>query len=570
MKLSYQLYFIISFNLFVFDALAEPSEKIIDSIANISLPDVISKSQELIPVFCQNARSARNRKMYKAEAKSYAALRLMHTYLGRYDSATFYSLRSIETYELHGFEKEAAYAYCERGYGIKLEDLELAQTQMLKGLAILKKLKDKQGLAGQYNNYGVIKEFKKELDSAQYYYQLSLDYKYELNDSIGIPYSILNLGVLAGMQKDFTKARDSVKKAIFLFERLDNIPTKAESMAELANLFYQQNDYYNARKTFLKCIKTCESIGYLRLIKECHKILAVINEKTGDLKSSLYHQKQYSQIHDSLINETRVKEISALETKFEVAKKEERIAKQQLKIKDRNNQLLIGLISIGLIGFIVFYYIKRLRDKKKQEKIEYENKMRRERERISKDLHDNIGSQLAFIISGASISKENKGQQLEQISAFAKDTLNQLRTTVWAIKKERISITDFSDQLEQFVDKIKPNSLIEFNLNKEITQNEYLSPAQSVHLFRVIQESISNAIKHSECFSIAINLESKEHKLRIVVEDDGIGFDTQNKKYGNGVGFMKERLEELGGTLEIRSSEKGTIITGTINTTSDV
>ncbi len=572
MKLRTLLLFIVLISFASLKVAAQNKEREkIDSIANISIPQVISNSAELIPVFFQNARKAHEQKMWKAEAQCYNNLRLMHAYLGRYDSSTYYGIQAIETFEKGGFKKEAAYIHCERGYEIKRVDLNKAEKEMLTGLAVLQDLNDKLGLAGQYNNYGVIKELKQELDSAQYYYQLSLNYKYELQDSIGIPYSILNIGVLAGMQEDYNRAIDSIKKAIVLFDAANNIPNSAESIHELAEIYSLINKKRRAIETFSRCIEISEQIGYLRLIKECHKRLSEVHEEIGDLKNSLLHQRQYNKIHDSLINETRVKEISTLETKFDVAKKEERIAKQQLKIKARNNQILIGLIIFSLLGFGVFYYVKRLRFRKKVERIEYENKMRSERERISRDLHDNIGSQLAFIISGAGIKQENKDAQLTQIASFAKDTLEQLRTTVWAIKKERIGIQEFADQVERFIEKIKPNSLIEFELQQKLSLAGYLSPTQSVHLFRIIQESISNAIKHSDCYTISINVTGHTNgQLDITVQDDGNGFDTTNKKYGNGLRFMKERLQELGGQLEISSSKEGTRVRCQINTTSVV
>ena len=556
--------------LFLSHTLFSYDKKEADKIALIPINELISFPDKNIPILKETAQAALNEADYSVAGKCFKHLGSIYAYKGIGDSAVYYVQQAIQAFEKGKFIGEAGYIYCERAYRMKHTDLDKAEKEMLKGLQMIASENDKQGLAGQYNNYGVIKELKKQYDSARYYYQRSIDYKYELNDSLGLPYSILNMGVLLGQQKEFQAANDSILKSAQLFEAQNNIPPQAECYYELATIQEKRKAFSKAKEYFQKSIQTALPVGYLQIQQRAHERLALIYEKEGHLKKSILHQKQNIKLKDSILGEARSKQIAQLETKFDVAKKEKRITQQQLKIEERNNQLLLGLIGLGLLGFGVFYYIKRLRFKKELERIAYENKMRSERERISRDLHDNIGSQLAFIISGAGIKQENKEAQLAQIGSFAKDTLDQLRTTVWAIKKEKVSTEEFAQQIELFIEKIKPNSLIEFSVNKNLEGSTFLSPAQSVHLFRVVQESISNAIKHSGCFSISIDIKSEHQLLEISVVDDGKGFDTENKAHGNGLRFMEERLKELDGHLSLSSSNKGTTVRCSINTAYDV
>lgn len=543
------------------------NKKEAEQIALIPINELISFPDKNIPLLRKTAQEAFSVKDYLIAGKCFKHLGSIYAYKGMGDSAVYFTQQAIQTFEQGNFISEAGYIYCERAYRMKYTNLAKAEVEMLKGLRMIASENDKQGLAGQYNNFGVIKELKHQLDSARYYYQLSINYKYELKDSLGLPYSILNIGVLFGRLKEFKSATDSILKAASLFEKQNNIPPQAECYYELATIYEKSNTLTKAKDYFNKAIRTALPASYLQIQQRSHERLALILEAEGNLRQSLVHQKQNIKLKDSILGEARSKQITQLETKFDVAKKEKQIVKQQLKIQKRDNQLLLGLIAIGLFTFGVFYYIKRLRFKKKLEKIAYENKMRLERERISRDLHDNIGSQLAFIISGAGLEQNNKNEQLAQIASFAKDTLDQLRTTVWAIKKEKISNEEFYEQIKRFIEKIKPNSLIEFKINRTFKHQLFLSPTQSVHLFRVIQESISNAIKHSDCFSIIIDLSSKNEQLEVSIQDDGKGFDIKHCDKGNGLRFMEQRLQELGGSLTISSSSHGTIVNCKVNTT---
>lgn len=308
----------------------------IDSLLNINTPTIISKPLDFLPVYRQVLQQSKDVDNSLNTGNAYKKLGVIQMYLGRQDSATRYTQKAINAYEKGNHLSEAAYLYCERGYVMKRSNLAKAEKEMRKGLSILSKLKDKQGLAGQYNNYGVIKEIKNELDSAMYFYKLSLIYKYSLNDSLGIPYSILNIGVLAGIQNDFTKSTDSIKKAILLFAKHHNQPNEAESYFELAEIFFKQKKYAPAKAYFSETIKKAEPISYLRLLQEAHLKLAILFEKENNLKQSLEHQKLYGALKDSILNETRAKEIAQLETKFDVAKK--RRTNIQTTIKNKGAQ----------------------------------------------------------------------------------------------------------------------------------------------------------------------------------------------------------------------------------------
>jgi signal transduction histidine kinase len=156
-------------------------------------------------------------------------------------------------------------------------------------------------------------------------------------------------------------------------------------------------------------------------------------------------------------------EIANVQEKYNASEREKEIlgqradiAEKELNLNKKNTQL-IGLIilaiAISLLGYMLFKQQKLKNEQLKKEselkealvKIETQNKLQEQRLRISRDLHDNIGAQLTFIISsienlqyGFKIKNKKLNSKLLSISAFTKDTIYELRDTIWAMNKNVI------------------------------------------------------------------------------------------------------------------------------------
>ena len=182
--------------------------------------------------------------------------------------------------------------------------------------------------------------------------------------------------------------------------------------------------------------------------------------------------------------------------------------------------LLLGIGSLFmfsvLIGYLVYFRQKSKATQLEKEvelqaaltAIEVQNKLQEQRVAISRDLHDNIGSQLTFIISSVENIKYFIGDKndkvfgrLSKIGDFTKDTISELRDTIWAMNKESISFEDLLGRISNFVNQAKTaseninieliNSLNE-NFKKEFTSKE------GIYTYRIIQEAINNAVKYAE------------------------------------------------------------------------
>ena len=342
-----------------------------------------------------------------------------------------------------------------------------------------------------------------------------------------------------------------------------------------------------------KAEKIANKNSYFPLKKYATEYIYKSYEQSKDFKNAFKYYKLYSQLKDSVLNKTTNSKIAELKIKFETNEKEKEITEQKLIIKNRN--LYTTLLAATLIILIILSlgYYHRYQFKKKQlqkeialkdalSKIKIQNRLQEQRLRISRDLHDNIGSQLTFIISSIDnlkyISKDinnNFKSKLTSISSFTGDTIHQLRDTIWAMNKSEISVEDLHARILSFTEKAKiAVTNTNFKVEYDIDKNGNFSSLMGMNIFRVLQEAINNAIKYAEAKNITIKLLKVDTNFTATIIDDGIGFKKDEINFGNGLSNMKKRMNTVNGSLKIDSEKKkGTKITLKVslkNTSNDV
>ena len=297
-------------------------------------------------------------------------------------------------------------------------------------------------------------------------------------------------------------------------------------------------------------------LGYYEQLARCYKI-------TGDAK--LYQQTLENIIaaKDSFYQSNSAQAIAELETKYEVQKKETTIIQQKLDITRKNSRFYI-LLAVGFFLAIITWLMftgYRKREKlrlnvmlEKQKAVEAQSVAKaeeNERKRIAADLHDNLGAYAASIVSNLDLI-ETPAADASRIIAVnelrnnSQAIVSQLNDTIWALKKDALSLTAISDRIKIFIQRIQ-NSYPAININgsEKIEQDLMLSPSHAFHLFRVVQEAINNALKHSRGKKIDVIIESSDSSWSVTIADDGTGI-VQKSKDGNGLLNMKERAKETG------------------------
>ncbi len=232
-------------------------------------------------------------------------------------------------------------------------------------------------------------------------------------------------------------------------------------------------------------------------------------------------------------------------------------------------RLLMVAIALGILVYTVRFF-SQLQLKWKLKKLEDEQKVSRERMRISRELHDNVGSNLTYLISGLESSNillqkhetETLEKKIEKMQSSARESMQQLRDSIWALNSETVAASVLASRFGAWVENImEAFPAIQQTMHSELTADITLDPIRSLNLFRIMQEAVHNVIKHSTASKLNIDFVCNGTMIEIKIEDNGKGFDTEQKK-GNGTKTMVSRAEEIGAHFSLVTAPgKGTQIT---------
>lgn len=228
----------------------------------------------------------------------------------------------------------------------------------------------------------------------------------------------------------------------------------------------------------------------------------------------------------------------------------------------------VALLVIGMVSGVV-RYTTRKRLQRKLELLEQRHAVEKERGRIAKDIHDDLGSSLTRIMMLGERAEEGLAKQEEvgvhvgKIVASARHTVQALDEIVWAVNPENDTVEGLVEYLTHYADEFFENSPVRCRLEIPVRMPHYALAAEFRHeLFLVIKEAFNNILKHAGASQVRVELGVEDSILQLVIEDDGRGFDPKvvgERRTGNGLGNMRKRVEALGGQITFNSN-KGTRI----------
>lgn len=282
-----------------------------------------------------------------------------------------------------------------------------------------------------------------------------------------------------------------------------------------------------------------------------------------DTSARLYMLRWFN-FKDSILQAEKAANIAKYETLYETEKKENENI--QLVQENERSQLILLVVVIAFLLFAVFtlWILNRTRLKKKEQELKMLKNLQQDKERIARDLHDNVGGQLSYIIySLDGINDEDKGKRTElaeSIHQATRSVITSLRETIWAISDANIVAQDFADKLKVFTRTLFKHTETQVTFTEDIKTHRELNALLGLNLYRICQEILNNAFKYAKAGVIKIHFVVDEEKLKINIEDNGVGFETtSNETKGYGFQNIRKRAEEFGFTLHLQSEiGKGT------------
>ena len=323
----------------------------------------------------------------------------------------------------------------------------------------------------------------------------------------------------------------------------------------------------------------------LKLVKETKSYKQILNAYRG-LSELELERKNYQKASEYLVLQNKYQDsvtlfqgnelIADVFGKYELEKHERALAESEAK--DAKNQLYqaiwIGISSSLLLLFVVVFLFFRHKRKiakeelirtKQEEHYLREKQLNEQKLSISRELHDNVGSQITYLISSIDnlsyLDEENKpmNSKLHDLSDFGRNTMQELRSTIWAMNSEDGSIETLLTRVESLRNKIP----LPIEIHNKLRQDHPLKSTELLNLYRIIQESIQNTLKHAEAKAIRISLEEHANRISVSVSDNGRGIQSENES-GNGLQNMRYRCEQIGGEFQLKTGENdGTAISCT-------
>lgn len=395
---------------------------------------------------------------------------------------------------------------------------------------------------------------------------------------------------VSGVRGSLLLAQDKYKEAAQLLEETIRITDKDKlsnfevfSMKKnLAVCYSKLNQPQKALLLYNDILKTALEDKRLDDVAAIYLGISEASEKTGNYKSAIENHKLYAIYNDSILGKDKQVAIKDAQVKYQTIEKERHLAEiranlaeSKLEVKQKNYIIFGSLgfaLVLGLLGYFIYkqqklknnQLIKENELKTALVKIETQNKLQEQRLRISRDLHDNIGSQLTFIISSLDnlkykLKEGDTVDRLSKISGFTTNTIYELRDTIWAMNKNDITFEDLQTRISNFIEQAKiasDSTKFSFTISDKIDKTHTFTSIQGMNLYRIIQEAVNNASKYAGAEKIEVSIFEKNSFFIVEINDEGKGFDKNKVEFGNGINNMKKRARDLNGSFEVISEER--------------
>ena len=225
------------------------------------------------------------------------------------------------------------------------------------------------------------------------------------------------------------------------------------------------------------------------------------------------------------------------------------------QLDKQKNIKILQLLATIFFGFILLLIIVIIRRKNKLQKLILDQK-----NEISKDLHDDIGSELSSILINTNLLKNydpNEKQKIliDKISNTSSEISQRLSAFIWSLNTDNNNVQNFSEYVKLYAYKFLDGTEIKFLFSEDIEGigSKILNGNTRKNLFFSIKEILNNSVKHAEATTIKMTLSSLDRKaLLITIQDNGKGM-LENNKFGNGLVNIKKRIAYLKGELKIKS-----------------
>lgn len=528
-----------------------------DYKANNQLDSVISLEKKIILLSQKN-----NYKI--GEANAFGRIGLAYKLKGKFPIALKNLFHSLLLFEKLKDKKGIVYQLGNIGtVYASLHQNQKAFSYYSRALKISKEINDQKSISSQYSNIAVCYTEWDSLDLAEAYYLKSLEIDKKINNRLNIALNLTNIGSVYARKQNQDKSLDYYFQALEYYDTKNDFYEIANGYINISASYAEKFDKKSALKYLDSAFVYGDKVDDLDFKTLLEWIAHQIFESFGDDKMALFHYKKHIEYRDLLFNEENNRKNLEAEINYSYQKKKlnDQI-KQSKKIGEINARNRIFKLSayfsifiLSLLSFGIFFYI-RFKNNKKQ--LVLKNEFSRqtivnqeaEKKRIAQELHDSVGQNVLFIRN--QLVQKNQVELIEATDA----TLNEIRSISRDLYPTHLNNYGLKAAVENLFEKAKESTQMLLSLDFD-DFNVKLSKEVEINIYRIFQECLSNAIKHSNASSFRIVYEKYNHSNRFIIQDNGVGFDQKSINLSsinsNGLLNIQERVSILSGKLSVQS-----------------
>lgn len=525
----------------------------------------------------------------KGMAKTNSDIGLVYWRKADFVTALDYQLKALRIYEQ--LKDEKGLSYCYNMMGIIYRNLKKDKEAIgyyLKAINIRKKINDERGLAASYQNIGNIYKSRLIEDTAMMYYANSVALHKKFNNKNSESMVVSSMGDLKYEFKKYAEAKTYYLLALEVNKNAIDSNTLATLYINIGNVNCRLHDFKNGEEYINKGLIILNNLGDKEGVMSAYEMLASSYQEQKNYEKALESYHEYIIMRDSIMSNKEKEQVAELQTQYEVEKKDLQLGKNkaELEAKEKQNFIkniiivsIIVLIILVIIIAVVIYRKKQVEQKAELDaEIAAQKEIRiksiieaeeKERRRIAQDLHDGVGQILsAAKLNLSGLESQIKLEDQKQKDAFKNaldlidDSVKEVRAVSHNMMPNTLIKLGLASAIREFITKIGnvPNLKVDLEivgLDKRIDEN-----TETV-LYRVIQEIVANIIKHAKATEISLQLIKHEKELSIMIEDNGVGFDTSKINSFEGIGLKNiiSRIEFINGTVHFDSTlNRGTTV----------
>lgn len=533
------------------------------------------------------------------KAKAFKNIGVIHRHQGKYNEAIDYYIKSLNA---SNNEQDKSSALNNIGIIHSISgDYEKALHYFHRAIEIEEKLHNNRRISRIYQNIALANGDLGAYETARGWLEKSLALEEKMVNPMGMAQIYSLQAHLNERNKDYDKALENRFKAINIYQSQKNLSFELHEINNIGVLYSLQNKYKKAIEQFNRSLELSILIGDRKMKKEAYYNLSQTYLKMDNYKESLSYLQQFNTLKDSIFNITTSQQIAELEEKYESERKEKEIfqlqtenEKQQsdLAKKESFNKIVI-IVSVLLFLVIVLVFMtyrekmrRNLVESKHQRNLEQQKTLEilknqeieminaimevqeKERSRIAEEIHDHLGNNLATIKlffdtlhpKMSALDQIHQNQYDKAVSLLEK-TCSDVRKIATDIASNILTKFGLVAAVKEMVNLIADAGDIDIKV-MSYGLDRRLENSIELALFRVIQELMTNILKHSKATTASIQITKHEHSLNIIVEDNGQGFQTNQVEAGMGLKNINSRLEKIKGVIVVDSGKgAGTTVT---------